>query len=135
MGRSRTLSIAIIAVTAMVSLALWPRLPAEMAIHFSASGTPDNVVPRALGVVLVPAIMALTLLLLRAAMRYDPPPDPRVGRVVTVATMGFLGTLQAIVLGWNLGYTVPFDFIFVGSLVWAAALCGYVIRREGVSPG
>jgi len=134
-SRSDGLAAGIVALSALVSLALWPRLPAEMAIHFSASGTPDTYVSRAVGVALLPAVMAVTLLILHAAMRFDPPADPRVGRAATVATMGFLGGLQLLVLGWNLGYPVPFDFVFVGSLLWAAAICGYAIRREGLSLG
>ena len=134
-SRRNGLAAGIVVVTALVSLALWPRLPAEMAIHFSASGAPDNYVSRALGVALLPAVMGLTLLILRAAMRFDPPADPRAGRAAIVATMGFLGGLQLLVLGWNLGYPIPFDLVFVGSLLWAAAICGYAIRREGLSTG
>lgn len=32
---------------------LWPRLPAEMAIHFDATSTPDSFVARPVGVLLV----------------------------------------------------------------------------------
>ncbi len=134
-SRSDGLAAGIVALVALAGAALWPRLPAEVAIHFSASGTPDNYVPKAVGVTLLPAVMALTLLVMRAAMRFDPPDDPRVGPVTIVATMGFLGGLQILVLGWNLGYPVPFDLVFVGSLLWAAAICGYTIRREGLSLG
>ena len=54
---------------------------------------------------------------------------------MTVATTGFLATLQFLVLGWNLGYPVPFDLVLVGSLVWAVLLCGYAVRRDGLSVG
>lgn len=55
--------------------------------------------------------------------------------VATVATMGFLGGLHLFVLGWNLGYPVPFDLVFVGSLLWAAAVCGCATGREGLPLG
>ncbi|MDS0261511.1 DUF1648 domain-containing protein [Haloarcula sp. S1CR25-12] len=134
-SRATRLSTALVALSVLGSLALWPRLPAEMAIHFSASGTPDNFVPRVVGAFLLPAVMVLTLLVVRWAMRSDPPADPRLGRLVTVATVGFLSALHGLVLGWNLGYPVPFDLVLVVALVLGVALCGYVIRRESVSPG
>jgi uncharacterized membrane protein len=134
-SRSAVLSGGLIALTALVSLALYPRLPADVAIHFSASGTPDNYVANPVGVALLPVVMVLTFVFMQWVVRYDPPTDPQVPAVVTVATMGFLGTLHVLVLGWNLGYPVPFDLVVVGSLVWAAGLCGYAVRREGVSFG
>jgi len=134
-SRNGALSGALIALAVLVSLALWPRLPAEVAIHFPASGTPDNYVAKSLGVALLPVVMVLTFVFMQLVVRYDPPADPRVPAVVTVATMGFLGTLHVLVLGWNLGYPMPFDLVLVGSLVWAALLCGYAIRRESLSFG
>lgn len=134
-SRSGLLSGGLIALTVLVSVALWPRLPAEVAIHFSVSGTPDNYVAKPVGVALLPVVMVLTLVFMQWVVRHDPPADPQVPAVVTVATMGFLATLQVLVLGWNLGYPVPFDIVLVGSLIWAAVLCGYAIRREGVSFG
>lgn len=135
LNRTDWLAVGIVALTALAGVALWPQLPAEVAIHFSASGTPGNYVPKAVGVFLLPAVMAVTLLVMRAAMRFDPPDDPRVGRVGTMATMSLIGGLHVLVLGWNLGYPVPFDLVFVGSLLWGAVLCGYAIRREGLSVG
>ncbi|MFC7075344.1 DUF1648 domain-containing protein [Haloarcula halophila] len=127
------LNVGIVLLTALLGVALWPRLPAEMAIHFSASGVPDNYVPKAVGVALLPAIMLAVFLFVKTAFSYDPPSDSRVPTVVTVATTGFLGALHALVLAWNVGYPVPMDSVLVGALVWAVALCGYVYRREGVS--
>ncbi len=133
--RSMVLSGGLIALSVLVSVALWPRLPADVAIRFSASGTPDNYVAKPVGVALLPVVMVLTLVLMQWAMRHDPPADPHVPAVVTVATTGFLAALHVLVLGWNLGYPVPFDLVVVGSLVWAAGLCGYAIRRESISFG
>ncbi len=113
-----------------VGLLVWPRLPAEMAIHFSATGTPDNYVSKPIAVFLLPAIMLGTLAFLAGAFRVDPPDDPNVASVTTLSTMGLLTAVHILVLAWNLGYPVPFDLVTLGILLWAAVLVGYVVIRE-----
>jgi uncharacterized membrane protein len=131
--RTDGLATALLALATLAGVALWSQLPAEVAIHFSASGTPDNYVPKAVGVLMLPAIMLGTLAVLRLALRFDPPSDPMTGPVVTVGTMAFLGAVHVLVLAWNAGYPVPMDGLIVGSLVWAALITAYVIRKEGFS--
>ncbi|RLM97010.1 DUF1648 domain-containing protein [Haloarcula sp. Atlit-7R] len=129
-SRADIVSGAIIALTAMAGVAVWSRLPAEVAIHFSASSTPDNYVSKPVGVVLMPALMLATLVVLEWAFRYDPPDVPQVAATVTVATMAFMGAIHGLVLAWNLGYQVPFDLVLVGSLVWAVLIVGYAVKME-----
>ncbi|MBX0287195.1 DUF1648 domain-containing protein [Haloarcula salinisoli] len=133
-ARSDGLAAGIVALAALAGIALWPQLPAEVAIHVSASGTPDTYVPKAVGVLLVPAIMIATLLVLRVALYVDPPSNPRTGPVAVLATMGFLAAVHLLVLVWNAGYPVPLDGLLVGSIVFGALLCGYAIWRERLSP-
>jgi len=132
-SRTDVLSGGLVVLTALAGVALWPQLPAEVAIHFSASGTPDNYVPKAVGVFLLPAIMLGTLVVVRVSLRVDPPSNPTTGPVVTLATMVFLSAIHLLVLAWNAGYPVRIDGILLGSLVWAALLVAYVVRKEGVS--
>ena len=134
-SRADSLAVGITLLSALLGIALWPQLPAEVAIHFSASGTPDNYVSKALGVTLLPAIMLATLLVLHVSMAVDPPSDPRTGPVITVATTAFLGVVHVVVLAWNAGYPVPLDGLLVGSLLFGAVLVGYTLWREGVSLG
>ena len=101
-----------------------------MAIHFSATGTPDNYVSKPTAVFLLPAIMLGTLAFLAGVLRVDPPDDPRIASVTAVSTMGFMTAIHGLVLAWNLGYPVPFDLVIVGSLVWGIALTGYVAAQE-----
>ena len=68
-SRAMRISAGLVALTALVGVALWPRLPAEMAIHFSASGRPDNYVSRAVGVGLMPVILVATLLIMTRTTR------------------------------------------------------------------
>ena len=122
----------IIGLTALAGLTVWSRLPAEIAIHFSASGTPDTYVSKPVGVVLMPALMLATLLVLKGAFRYDPPDVPQVAATITITTMAFMGAVHGLLLVWNLGYPVPFDLVLVGSLVWAVLIVGYAVREEHV---
>jgi uncharacterized membrane protein len=132
-SRSDSLSVGITALAALVGVALWPQLPAEVAIHFSASGTPDNYVPKAVGATLLPVLMLATLLVTKLSLRADPPSDPRTGPVLTVAITGFLGVLHVLVLAWNAGYAVSMTVVLAGSLGFAALLVGYTVWREGVA--
>jgi len=129
-SRADIASGALIALTALAGFAVWSRLPAEVAIHFSASGTPDNYVSKSVGVVLMPVLMLATLIVLKGAFRYDPPEVPRVAATITIATMAFMSAIYGLVLAWNLGYPVPFDLVLVGSLVWAVFVVGYAVKME-----
>lgn len=123
-------SAAVVALTAAGGIAVLPVLPAELAIHFSASGSPDTYVSKPVGIALLPAVMVLTLLVLDAAFRLDPPATPRLGGIVAVATTAFMGAIHGLVLAWNLGYAVPFDLVLVSSLAWALAVVAYAVRAE-----
>jgi uncharacterized membrane protein len=101
-----------------------------MAIHFSASGQPDNFVPKAVAVAAMPVAMILTHVVIQWAARVDPPDDPRTMTGITVATVLLLAAIQGLVLAWNLGYAVPFDLVLVGILVWGALVAGYAVVRE-----
>jgi uncharacterized membrane protein len=135
--RSRTdgLAVGIVALTALAGVALWPQIPAEVAIHFSASGTPDNYVSKPVGVFLLPVLMVAMLLVLNVSMAADPPSHPQTGPVVVLATTAFLGVVHVLVLAWNAGYAVPLDGLLVGALVFGASLVGYTLWRERVSLG
>lgn len=124
-SRSDIVNAVIIALTALAGVALWTQLPAAVAIHFSASGTPDNYVSKPVGVALMPSLMFVTLLVLKGAFRFDPPESPKVAATVTVATISFMSAIHGLVLAWNLGHPVPFDLVLVGSLLWAILLVVY----------
>lgn len=112
-----------------------PSLPASIAIHFDAGGTPDSFVPRTLGVLLIPLLMVGTFVVLTLARRSDPPADERTFAVVTAATMVFFAAIQGFVLAWNLGYAVPFHLFFAGVVLWCVAVVGYAVRRDRAAGG
>lgn len=58
-----------------------------------------------------------TLLFIEGASRLDPPDDPSVLGVVTVATMALMVSTQGYVFAVNLGYEVPFSLFMTGVAV------------------
>jgi uncharacterized membrane protein len=124
------LSLALVAATLLAGLALWERLPTEMAIHFSASGEPDNFASKPVAVLSLPAMMVATLLFIEGAGRVDPPENPSVLGVVTVATMALMAAVQGLLFAWNLGYEVPFELFMAGVGVWVVVVVGYAVARE-----
>jgi len=131
--RADWLSLGIIALTLASGLVLWNRLPAEMAVHFSASGEPDNFVSRPIAVASMPLLMGATLLFIEGAGRVDPPEDPSVLGVVTVATMALMAAAQGYIVAENLGYAVPFSLFMAGIAVWVVLVVGYTVVRERTS--
>ena len=129
--RADRAALALVAVTAALGLALAPRLPAEVAVHFTAAGEPDNYVPRLVALALAPAVAVATLAVVRGAARLDPPNDPRSIDAVVLGTTGLLAAVHLLVLAWNLGYRVPMSLVAAGAVLWTLALAGYVVLREG----
>lgn len=128
----RPVAVGIAAVVAAViaGIAALPWLPAEMAIHFSATGTPGTYVPSMVGIAVVPVTMVVALPVLNAAFRVDPPERERTAVTVTAAVFALLLALHLLVLGWNLGYGVPFEFVFAGALLWGAVVTAYALAVE-----
>lgn len=53
-------------------LLFYDRLPEQVAIHFRADGTPDNFVPRAIAVFLLPVLLALLQIVAYTVQAHDP---------------------------------------------------------------
>lgn len=128
--RADWLALSLLAATTLVGLTLLPRLPAEVAIHFTAGGTPDDHVSPLVAVLLLPVITLSTIVVVRVAARVDPPEDPRSIDVLLVGVTAMLCTIHLLVLGWNLGYAVPMWLVVVGAVLWTTGLAAYVVVRE-----
>ena len=120
----------IILLTILAGILIYADLPAHFAIHFSASGTPDNFVPPIVGITLMPAIMLTTLIFLRYTPTLDPTADLAVLRVTTLATMALLGAVHGIVLAFNVGYPVNMNLVLPGVVIWTIAVMGYAFYAD-----
>ena len=57
---------------ALASVIAWPDVPDQMVTHWNAAGDPDGTLPKAIGLVLLPAVAASTAGLLALLPRVDP---------------------------------------------------------------
>lgn len=124
-------SLVLIALTTAIGLLLWPRLPAQVAIHFSADGTPGNFVSRTAAVVGMPVVMVATGAVLKAAARFDPPENPPAFDGIVCSTMALLLFVQLYTLGTGLGYQIPIAVVIFTTALWTVFVVGYSIKTEG----
>lgn len=115
---------------ALAGFALWGDLPPEMAIHFDASGTPDNYVPKPVALLLTPAIGLGSVAVVRYAVRTDPSADPLVGTGAVYFVGGVVAYVHALVLAYNLGYAFSMWAALVPVFVASAALVVWAVSRE-----
>lgn len=128
---SDVLGTTLLVVAALAGAAVWDSLPAEMAIHFDASGTPDNFVPRPVGVFLTPGIGLGTVAFMRGMARVDPSADQRTLSAAVVVTAGIIAYVHGLVLAYNLGYRFEMTATLVPVFLAVAGLVGYAVHREG----
>jgi uncharacterized membrane protein len=114
----------------VTSLAVWPELPDSLATHFTSGGTPDATMPKAIGVVAIPAVMLLTVGIMNGAARIDPPSSPLLFPVFKVVTTAFLGGVHVVVLAWNIGIRWPMDYVLPASLLFGAVMVGIGLAAE-----
>jgi len=127
---SDLVAVAVLALAAVAGVAVWPRLPAEVAIHFDAAGTPDRYVSKPVGVFLAPAIGLVGVAIVRFAGRSDPTADRRVLSLAVVFVGGLVAYAQGLVLAFNLGWAFSMTAALVPVFVAAAALVGYALYRD-----
>ncbi|MEF8880894.1 MAG: DUF1648 domain-containing protein [Halapricum sp.] len=128
--RSDLVATGLLAATALAGVVLWNDLPAEMAIHFDASGTPDNYVDKPLGVLLAPAIGFGAIWFTRLSARADPSADPRVIAGAVYFVGGLIAYVQALVLAYNLGHRFSMTTALVPVFVASAVLVVWAVYRE-----
>lgn len=128
--RIGALEIILISLPVVIGASVWSSLPSKMAIHFSATGVPDNYVPKTLGVLLLPLATIATLLFLKAAMRYDPPDNPQTAPFISISTLLLMASVQCFLIGWNLGYTLPPEIVLIGALIWGVILTSGTVFLE-----
>jgi len=121
------LAVALMAIPAVAALLVWDALPAEMAIHWNAAGTPDNTVSKPLATLGLPLFGVATV----AAVRLLPDSLTSTpgGDTATVLFVGVVFVwVETLVLVWNLGYRFNVTLATLPVLVLAAGLVWYALR-------
>ena len=135
LNRADAVAYAAIGLAVLGGVVLWPRLPAEMAIHFDASSTPDSFVSKPVGVLLTPTVGVAAILLVRRGGELGGGPTHP---AVEDATVGFLGVVVAyvhgLVLAWNVGLRFDVTVSVLPVVGLAVALLVYAMYREGRLP-
>lgn len=125
---------AFVAVSAIASALAYPDLPREMAIHFSAEGTPDDYMSKPLAVALLPAIEVVALGMYAAIPRLDPLGENfeafedyyDLAAVVTVAILAYV---HGAVLAWNLGYEFQMGQVIAPIIAVVGFVFGTVVEN------
>ena len=133
--KRRTLvSLGIVLLTAVGSLLVYPDLPQELAIHFDSAGEPDDYMAKPLGTALLPVLAVLVTGLFAVIPRLDPLGEnfaefERYYDLAAVVTVAILGYVQALVLGYNLGYEFGIQQAIAPLLAVVGITFGYVVEN------
>lgn len=114
--RSYPLLLALLA--AAISLGVYRRLPAIMAVHWDLDGNPDGWMPRGVGAFLTPVSMLVVAGVLRDVGRRRVGMErPSISQEVGIAAiLGLLFGVHLVVLAIALGYQVPLGRVVPGMI-------------------
>ena len=125
----------LIAAATLAGVALWNRLPDQMASHWNINDQVDGYMSKLWGVFMVPLITLGIVLLFRIIPSIDPlkaniEQFREAFNLFIVLMAGFMLYLYGLTLAWNLGYT---NFRMSGAILPAIGLLfifiGFLMRR------
>ena len=123
------LAVGLMLLPAVGALLVWDALPAEMAIHWNAAGTPDNAVSKPLAILGLPLFGVATVAFVRLAP--DSTTSTPGGETVSILFLGVVfAWVETLVLVWNLGYRFDILLATVPVLMLAAGLVWYALRHD-----
>jgi len=131
--RSDLIASGLLVAAALVGVVFWESLPAEMAIHFDAGGTPNSYVSKPVGVMLAPAIGLASIAFTRVAVRVDPASDPVIENAAIYFLGGVVSYVHLLVIAYNLDYQFSMTAAIGPVLVAAAALAAWAIYRDRIA--
>ena len=121
------IAVALMAIPAVAALLVWDALPAEMAIHWNAAGTPDNTAAKPLATFGLPLFGAATVAFVR--LLPDSQTSTPGGETVSILFVAVVfAWVEGLVLGWNLGYRFNVTLATLPMLMLAAGLVWYAVR-------
>lgn len=95
-----------------ISLAVFHRLPLSIAVHWDLAGNPNGWMPKTIGAFIMPVIILISWLTLRAAPRIDPR-RPHYEKftsaydLTVAALLAMVFVMHLVLLGIGLGYPLP----------------------------
>jgi uncharacterized membrane protein len=119
---------------ALVSTAVYSRLPDSVAVHWDLSGNPNGWMPRPIGAFFAPVFIVVLWQLLRLAPRIDPREanyarfGPAYETIVASALVLMLA-IHLVVLGLALGYHLPLGRLLPAMMGVLYVVIGNVMPR------
>lgn len=134
LDRRDVAGLAIVAVTALVSVLAYPALPSRLAIHFDAAGQPDTVVSKPVALAILPVVAAGLVALFRVLPSIDPLGEnfaefQRYYDMIAVVGVGVVGYAHVLVVLWNLGYRFDVGQALVPVLAVTYYVTGLVVEN------
>ena len=124
----------IVFLMALAAALLYPRLPEQMAVNFSAGGQPNGYLARPFAAALLPGVAAGVLVLFKLVPAIDPLGE-NIGRFqryydfFVVFTVGILAYVHGLMLAYNIGYRFDMTTVIVPLLAVTLIVAGYVIEN------
>ena len=126
LNRQKTVAAGVVTVMVLLGAVLYPSLPDQMAVHWSASGEADGMAPKPIAVGAMPALVVFMSVLFAAT---DVSADDR---VVGSVAMLLLLVVQIMVLSTNLGIDVPIvPVALAGAFVVVSLAVWFELRNPG----
>lgn len=128
------IALLITALAGVGSILAAPELPAEMAIHWDASGTADDYAAREVGLTLLPALAVAMLGLFALLPRIDPL-GANIQRFraaydwFAVLTVALLAYLHGVVLAVNIGYDLSVVQLLAPAVAVVYVAIGFLFER------
>lgn len=106
----------------------------DMATHFTATGQPDGTMAKIPGLLLVPGLMAAVYVFFSLIPRIDPLEENyerfrEAYRGLMAALLGFLGYIQIVLVGWNVGLSFNMTQAITPAVAGLLFIAGAVIER------
>jgi uncharacterized membrane protein len=128
------IAVALIALSAVLSVLAAPDLPERLATHWNAAGEPDGTMSKGVALAFLPALAALLLVLFAVIPRIDPLGEnitefrPLYDWFVVVFT-GFLAAVHAGIVAFNLGYEFDFTLFVLAGIAFLFYYIGILLTE------
>ncbi len=129
MSRLRTISLALIGLTILISTWFYPQLPAQVPSHWDINGTIDGWQTPLESALFVPIVCVVLMTILWLAGRFDPRPSivAAIDWVVVIMLVFFVG-LQVTIMLIGTGNHIPMERIIMVGMAGLFAGIGRIMR-------
>ncbi|HLB00104.1 MAG TPA: SdpI family protein [Bacteroidota bacterium] len=128
----------IVALSVVLSAVFYEKVPETMASHWNTGGEPDNTMPKAWGLFLLPCVLAAMALMALFIPKIDPLKANialfrKFFDVFMLLLLGFMLTAHLFVLLWNAGIRISPNYVFPAGIAalfyYIGVLCGVAKRN------